>query len=114
MGNGHILNAGNAQFDSARLTEAVTLSGIGMGSKFSWSNQKKLQNVLFKKHGLKAFPHIEQDEYNLAIGDNVHQADNNEKITPDYFRSYASCSDDACKFMRENPHLFPHLGGTKQ
>ena len=114
MGNGHILNAGNAQFDSARLTEAVTLSGIGMGSKFSWSNQKKLQNVLFKKHGLKAFPHIEQDEYNLAIGDNVHQAVNNEKITPDYFRSYASCSDDACKFMRENPHLFPHLGGTKQ
>ena len=114
MQNGTITTAGNAQFDLESLTETLAQSGLTADSKFNFTNQKTLQKTRFKKYGLAGFPHIQPDEYDVQLGDNLHQAVNNEKITPTYFRDMSSCNDAACTFMRNNPELFPHLGGTKQ
>ena len=108
MQNGHFSRAGNALFDYDALKEAATESGLGFDAKFSEVNQKKLQNVRFKKYGLSGFSHIEFDEDQIQMGESVHQNLNSETIeTATYFRSPAACNIEACAWLKANkPEIY--------
>ena len=108
MQNGHFSRAGNALFDYDALKETATESGLGFDAKFSEANQKKLQNVRFKKYGLSGFTHIEFNEDQIQTGESVHQNLNSETIEPvTYFRSPAACNIEACEWLKKNkPEIY--------
>ena len=108
MNNGHFNRAGNALFNHDELKEAAKDAGIGFDAKFSEANQKKLQNVRFKKYGLSGFSHIEFDEEQIQMGESVHQNLNAEKIeTVTYYRSPAACNTAACIWLKKNkPEIY--------
>ena len=108
MQNGHFSRAGNALLNYDELKEAATEAGLGFDAKFSEANQKKLQNVRFKKYGLSGFTHIEFDEDQIQMGESVHQNLNSETIEPvTYFRSPAACNIEACEWLKKNkPEIY--------
>ena len=111
MQNGHFDRAGNAQFSHESLLETAKEANIGLNAKFSRANQKKLQNVRFKKYGLAGFDHIEFTEDQLLDGENLHQNLNTEKVEEaTYFRSPAACNSDACEWLMKNkPEIYRGL-----
>ena len=111
MQNGHFNRAGNALFDYDALKEAATESGLGFDAKFSEANQRKLQNVRFKKYGLSGFSHVEFDEEQIQMGESVHQNLNSETIEQaTYFRSPAACNIEACAWLKANkPEIYGGL-----
>ena len=111
MQNGHFNRAGNALFDYDSLKEAATESGLGFDAKFSEANQRKLQNIRFKKYGLSGFSHIEFDEEQIQMGESVHQNLNSETIEQaTYFRSPAACNIEACAWLKKNkPEIYGGL-----
>mgnify|MGYP003154674995 CR=1 FL=1 len=72
------------------------------------ANQKKLQRVRFKKYGLSGFNHVEYNEEQIQMGENVHQNLNAEKIeTATYYRSPAACNTQACIWLKKNkPEIY--------
>ncbi len=108
--NGHIKNAGNALFDYEGLKEAVEQSGIGYEAKFNADNQRKLQQVRYKKYGLAGFPHVEPTPLDISMDKDLMEYMNTEKIKPEtYFRSKATCNTKACAWLEEN---YPAIYGA--
>ena len=68
---------------------------------FDSKTQQELLDLTIKLKGRDGFPHLEFDEDDGALIDEVTTSLGEEKISSNYWRSRASCNAKACAQMKE-------------
>ena len=101
MENGKFITAGEGQWNAESLREIAEASGKGLERTFDSKTQQELLDLTIKLKGRDGFPHLEFDEDDGALIDEVTTNLGEEKISSNYWRSRSSCSAKACEQMKK-------------
>ena len=101
MEGGEFITAGEGQWTAESLREITEASGKGFERTFDAKTQQELLDLTVKLKGRAGFPHIEFNEDDGALIDEVTSNLSEERLTPNYWRSRAACNTKACLQMQQ-------------
>ena len=101
MENGKFRTAGEGLWNAETLQEDAAAAGLPLETLFDPKTQQSLIDIRLKTKGVAGFPHIELEEDDSYLVEEVKTNLNEEKISSNYWRSKAACNAKACAVLTE-------------
>ena len=101
MENGKFRTAGEGLWNAETLQEDAAAAGLPLETLFDPKTQQSLIDIRLKTKGVAGFPHIELEEDDSSLVEEVKTNLNEEKISSNYWRSKAACNAKACAVLTE-------------